>query len=156
MSVATTPFLHKVKLKGHFEDISEAKEAVQIVFRSMRDLMTQEAIKRVESELHTPAITAEERDLPNNDQATAQDVAELWRDTDPIESVYSQMRQPQHFDDQHFFYRISQEVKQTDGVEPETVIKAIFSATKDELSADRVEEVESFLPGKIQEIWKQA
>jgi uncharacterized protein (DUF2267 family) len=35
-------------------------------------------------------------------------------------------------------------------------IKAVFSATKDELSEERIQEIAGFLPDKIRELWEQA
>jgi uncharacterized protein (DUF2267 family) len=42
------------------------------------------------------------------------------------------------------------------GVDPETVVKAVFSATKDELSEERVKEIAGFLPDKIRQLWEEA
>jgi uncharacterized protein (DUF2267 family) len=42
------------------------------------------------------------------------------------------------------------------GVKPETAIAAVFSATKDELSQERIQEIAGFLPDRIREIWASA
>ena len=42
------------------------------------------------------------------------------------------------------------------GLYPFKVINAVFSATKEELSEDRIQEVAKFLPGKIQDMWEEA
>jgi uncharacterized protein (DUF2267 family) len=55
-----------------------------------------------------------------------------------------------------FLYRIRQEAGLLPTVDPETVVKAVFFATKDELSQERIQEVASFLPDKIREMWEQA
>lgn len=38
----------------------------------------------------------------------------------------------------------------------EQVVKAIFSATKDELSPERIEEIASWLPEKVRQLWEEA
>jgi uncharacterized protein (DUF2267 family) len=38
----------------------------------------------------------------------------------------------------------------------ETVTKAVFAATKEELSPERITEIAQFLPGKIRQIWEEA
>ncbi len=55
-----------------------------------------------------------------------------------------------------FLRRINQEAGVPRGVDAETVIKAIFSATKDELSKERVQEISSYLPDQIRQMWEQA
>jgi uncharacterized protein (DUF2267 family) len=36
------------------------------------------------------------------------------------------------------------------------VVKAVFSATKDELSEERVKEIADFLPDEIRKLWEEA
>jgi hypothetical protein len=68
----------------------------------------------------------------------------------------SRIRPPLIIKSDTFLFRIRQEAGLPQGVEPETVIKAVFSATKDELSEERVQEIAGFLPDKILELWQQA
>lgn len=152
------PFLEKIKLEGHLQDEEKAKDTAELVFRTLRDLMTQDAIARVEDELHKTAMRGDETSVPceDGDRAVDQEIADLWHDTDPIESALSQDRPPQKIDDEQFLFRIQQEANLPEGVPVETVIKAVFSATKEELSSERVQEISSFLPGEIQVIWESA
>ncbi|MDJ0682993.1 MAG: DUF2267 domain-containing protein [Xenococcaceae cyanobacterium MO_167.B52] len=44
-------FLKQVMEQGKLEDIYEARDLTEVVFRTMRDLMPNEVVDRVESEL---------------------------------------------------------------------------------------------------------
>jgi uncharacterized protein (DUF2267 family) len=143
------PFLEKVMLKGDLEDIFDARDIAEVVFRTMRDMMTNEATDRVASELHTEAE-------PTEDKALQNEIADLWTDTNPIVSFLSRVRPPLIIKSDTFLLRIRQEAGLPKDVEPETVIKAVFAATKDELSEERIQEVAGFLPDKILELWQQA
>jgi uncharacterized protein (DUF2267 family) len=143
------PFLEKVMFKGELEDIFDARDITEVVFRTMRDMMTNEASDRVADELHKEAE-------PTEDKALQNEIADLWKDTNPIVSFLSRIRPPLIIKSDTFLFRIRQEAGLPQGVEPETVIKAVFSATKDELSEDRVKEIAGFLPGEILQMWEQA
>jgi uncharacterized protein (DUF2267 family) len=143
------PFLEKVMYKGDLEDIFDARDITEVVFRTMRDMMTTEASDRVVEELHKEAE-------PTEDKALQNEIADLWKDTNPIVSFLSRIRPPLIIKPDTFLFRIRQEAGLPQGVEPETVIKAVFSATKDELSEDRVKEIAGFLPGEIRQMWEQA
>jgi uncharacterized protein (DUF2267 family) len=41
-------------------------------------------------------------------------------------------------------------------VEREQAVKAVFSATKDELSEERIQEIANWLPDQVRELWEQA
>jgi uncharacterized protein (DUF2267 family) len=41
-------------------------------------------------------------------------------------------------------------------VDREQAVKAVFSATKDELSPERIQEIASWLPGRVRELWDEA
>lgn len=143
------PFLEKVMLKGDLEDIFDARDITEVVFRTMRDMMTNEATDRVADELHTQAE-------PTEDKALQNEIADLWTDTNPIVSFLSRVRPPLIIKSDTFLFRIRQESGLPKDVEPETVIKAVFAATKDELSEERIQEVAGFLPDKILELWQEA
>ena len=143
------PFLEKVMLKGDLEDIFDARDIAEVVFRTMRDMMTNEATDRVADELHTEAE-------PTEDKALQNEIADLWTDTNPIVSFLSRVRPPLIIKADTFLFRIRQESGLPKDVEPETVIKAVFAATKDELSEERIQEVAGFLPDKILELWQEA
>jgi uncharacterized protein (DUF2267 family) len=68
----------------------------------------------------------------------------------------SRIRPPLIIKSDTFLFRIRQEAGLPQGVEPETVIKAVFSATKDELSEERVKEISGFLPDEIRKMWEAA
>lgn len=143
------PFLEKVMLKGDLEDIFDARDIAEVVFRTMRDMMTNEASDRVAGELHTEAE-------PTEDKALQNEISDLWTDTNPIVSFLSRVRPPLIIKSDTFLFRIRQESGLPKDVEPETVIKAVFAATKDELSEERVQEIAGFLPDKILELWQEA
>ena len=143
------PFLEKVMYKGNLSDIFDARDITEVVFRTMRDMMTTEAADRVESELHK---TAE----PTQDKALQNEIADLWKDTNPLVAFLSRIRPPLIIKSDTFLFRIRQEASLEQGLDPETVVKAVFSATKDELSEERVKEIAGFLPDKIRELWKTA
>lgn len=143
------PFLEKVLLKGDLEDIFDARDVTEVVFRTMRDMMTTEASERVAAELH-------EEVFPTDDKALQNEVAELWQDTNPLVRFLSKIRPPLVIKADTFLFRINQEAGLPQGVEPETAITAVFAATKDELSEERIQEIANFLPDKIREMWEQA
>lgn len=132
------PFLEKVMRLAGLPDIYDARDVTLVVFRTMRDLMTTEVADRAAAEF------------------TQDDVAQLWKDTNPIVAFLSRLRPPLTFDSKVFLRRINQEAGLPKAVEPETAVKAVFSATKDELSPERVQEIANFLPDRIQEMWVQA
>lgn len=47
------PFLEKVKEQANLENIYDARDLAEVVYRTMRDLMPNETIDRVTSELET-------------------------------------------------------------------------------------------------------
>ncbi|MGB7442622.1 MAG: DUF2267 domain-containing protein [Coleofasciculaceae cyanobacterium] len=146
-----SPFLEKVKSKAQLEDIYDARDVTEVVFRTMRDLMTTEASQRVGEELK-----GKDKNIPASMEEQPKEIADLWKDTNPIVSFLSQIRPPLKFDADTFLYRIRQEGGLPKGVEPETAVMAIFSATKEELSLERIEEIAGFLPEKIKQMWLQA
>ncbi|MEB3355827.1 MAG: DUF2267 domain-containing protein [Synechococcales bacterium] len=143
------PFLEKVMLKGELADIFDARDVSEVVFRTMRDMMTNEASDRVESELHKPAE-------PTDDKALQNEVAELWHDTNPLVRFLSNLRPPLIIDTDTFLFRIRQEAGLPAGTTAEAATAAVFSATKDELSDERVKEIAEFLPDSLRKMWQQA
>ncbi|MHC5833194.1 MAG: DUF2267 domain-containing protein, partial [Nostoc sp.] len=91
---------------------------------------------RVEGELHTEAV-------PTDEKALQLEVAELWKDTNPLVRFLSRIRQPLTgpaplgIDSNLFLRRVANEGGLPGTVEVEQAIKAVFSATKDELSQER-------------------
>ncbi|WP_107670757.1 DUF2267 domain-containing protein [Cyanothece sp. BG0011] len=135
------PFLEKVQLKAELPDIFDARDLTIIVYRTLRDLMTTESSEKVKSEFK---------------EDNKEELHELWKDNNPLVSWLSKIRPPLKFDGQTFLRRIEQEggvPRGTDGVK---VIKAVFSATKEELSDGMKQEIEAVLPDNIKNIWQAA
>lgn len=143
------PFLEKVMIRANLEDIFDARDVTEVVFRTMRDMMTKEASDRVASELHEPAE-------PTDDKALQNEIAELWNDTNPITRWLSRVRPPLEIKSGTFLLRINQEAGLPRGVGAESATKAVFAATKDELSEERIKEIANFLPDEIRQLWNEA
>lgn len=144
-----TPFLEKVMIKGELSDLYDARDITEVVFRTMRDMMPNEAVDRVSGELQKEMEPTTEKALQN-------EIEDLWQDTNPVVRFISRVRQPLKIKDDTFLFRIKQEAGLQNTVDPEVAVKAVFSATKDELSDDRIQEIRSFLPGTIQRLWQEA
>ncbi|MBW4691341.1 MAG: DUF2267 domain-containing protein [Lyngbya sp. HA4199-MV5] len=144
-----TPFLEKVKVKGGLSDLYDARDITEVVFRTMRDMMPNQAVDRVANELHKEMESTSEKALQN-------EISELWEDTNPLVRFISRVRQPLDIKDGTFLFRVKQEASLQRTVDPEIAVKAVFSATKDELSEDRIQEVKGFLPGVIRRLWDEA
>ena len=155
------PFLEKVMLKSGLEDIFDTRDVTEVVYRAMRDLMTTEAAERVADELHKEA-------LPTEDKALQMEIADLWEDTNPIVGFLSKIRAPffhsqsrdiSNVNDERFLTRVKNESPMAATgyeVDRDQVVKAIFSATKDELSEERIKEIAGCLPGKVRQLWDEA
>ncbi|MDZ8054570.1 MAG: DUF2267 domain-containing protein [Aulosira sp. ZfuVER01] len=152
---ANRSFLEKVMVQAGFADLYDARDFSEVVFRVMRDLMTTEASDRVEAELHHEAVSTDEK-------ALQMDVAELWKDTNPIVRFLSRVRKPLRgpapvgIDSNLFLTRVANEGGLPGTVDRDRAIKAVFSATKEELSQERSQEVASWLPDAIRQLWEQA
>jgi uncharacterized protein (DUF2267 family) len=148
-------FLQKVMANGGLADPYDARDITEVVFRVMRDIMTTDASDRVESELH-------EEILETDEKALQMEVSDLWKDTNPIVGFLSRLRPPLKgpgllgIDSERFVTRVQNEAGIPPTVDRNQVIKAVFSATKDELSAERIQEISSCLPDRISELWQQA
>ncbi|MBD2518749.1 DUF2267 domain-containing protein [Nostoc sp. FACHB-973] len=148
-------FLEKVLVKARFADLYDARDFSEVVFRVMRDLMTTEASDRVEGELHKEAV-------PTDEKALQFEVADLWKDTNPIVRFLSRIRQPLRgpapigIDSNLFLTRVANEGALPPNVKAEQAVQAVFSATKDELSQERIQEIASWLPDRIRQLWEQA
>jgi uncharacterized protein (DUF2267 family) len=154
-------FLEKVMVEGGFADPYDARDFTEVVFRVMRDLMTTEAADRVGDELH-------EEVMATNEKALQMEVTDLWKDTNPLVGFLSRVRPPWQgpgifkIDSDRFFFRVANEGGLERGPEHKDAkrkqaVKAVFSATKKELSQERIQEIASWLPeGGVRELWEQA
>jgi uncharacterized protein (DUF2267 family) len=150
------PFLEKVMLKGDIPDPFDARDITEVVFRIMRDMMTTEASDRVSEELHKEV-------LPTDDKALQMEITDLWKDTNPLVGFLSRVRPPWQgpgifkIDSDRFLFRAANESGMPPERDREIVVKAVFSATKDELSKERIQEISSWLPeGRVRELWQEA
>jgi uncharacterized protein (DUF2267 family) len=139
-------FLEKVMSQANLPDIFDARDNAVVVFRTMRDLMPQEAIQRVASELKVEAISSDTKALQYQ-------VSDLWMDTNLLVRFLSSIRAPLKIDGDTFIFRIQQEGSLPKNIAPETLIEAVFSAMKSELSAERSQEIAQYLPDGIKQLW---
>ncbi|WP_206813802.1 DUF2267 domain-containing protein [Chroococcus sp. FPU101] len=148
-------FLEKVMVKGGFADPYDARDFAEVVFRVMRDLMSTEDALEVESELHQEAYDTKEKRLKL-------EIADLWRDTNPLVRFLSRVRPPWQgpgifkINDDRFLFRVENEFGLAPGLDREVAVQAVFSATKDELSEERIEEVANWLPPHVRKLWEEA
>jgi uncharacterized protein (DUF2267 family) len=148
-------FLEKVMVNGGLADPYDARDLTEVVFRVMRDLMTTEASDRVEAELHEEALHTKEKVLQ-------MEVSDLWKDTNPIVGFLSRVRPPWQgpgifkIDSDRFLFRVANEGGLHPDTDRERVVSAVFSATKDELSEERIQEVATWLPDRVRELWEAA
>ena len=136
-SPAEQAFLEKVMQKASLPDIYDARDLTIVVFRSLRDLMTTEAADRTEETFDDEKI------------------ALLWKDDNPIVAALSKLRPPLKIDTQTFLRRIRQEGGVPKEISPESVVIAVFSTVREELSPERIEEISSFLPDGLKVMWEQ-
>jgi uncharacterized protein (DUF2267 family) len=154
-------FLEYVMVEGGFADPYDARDFTEAVFRIMRDLMTTEAADRVADELHEEA-------MPTDEKALQMEITDLWQDSNPIVAFLSRVRPPWQgpgvfkIDSSRFFFRAANEgglersPEDEDGQRKQAV-KAVFTATKRELSAERIAEIASWLPTDgVRELWDAA
>jgi len=148
-------FLEKVMQQGGLADPYDARDMTEIVYRVMRDMMTTEAADRVEGELHEKVMETDEKVLQ-------MEISDIWKDSNPLVRFLSRVRPPWQgpgifkINSDRFLFRVANEGGQPI-VDREKVIKAVFSATKDELSEERIKEIAGWLPeGRVRELWQEA
>lgn len=149
------PFLEKVMVEGGLSDLYDARDITEVVFRVMRDVMDTETVDHVNEDLHKEV-------LPTDNKRLQMEISELWKDTNPLVGFISRLRRPlkgpglSGINSELFLTRVANEGGLPPTTNAETVIKAVFAATKAELSPEHIEEVTPWLPDTIQQIWKQA
>lgn len=149
-------FLEKVMAQAGLADLYDARDITEVVFRTMRDMMTNEAVDRVGEELHSPLMEENKDRTIYTATPLATEVEDLWKDTNPIVNFLSRVRPTLNIRDTTFLLRVKQEAGLPPNIEPEQATKAVFSATKDELSSERVQEIAKFLPGTVRQLWETA
>jgi uncharacterized protein (DUF2267 family) len=148
-------FLEKVMTGAGLADPYDARDITEVIYRIMRDVMTTDAADHVAEDLHKEVLSTKDKTLQ-------MDISDLWKDTNPIVGFLSRIRSPLKapaplgIDDNLFIKRVAREGGLPSTVTPEIVIKAVFAATKDELSEEHIQEVLGWLPGQIKEFWEQA
>jgi uncharacterized protein (DUF2267 family) len=149
-------FLEKVMDQGGLADLYDARDITEVVFRTIRDMMTNEASDRVAEDLHTPLMTENDDKTIYTATPLATEVSDLWQDTNPIVHFLSRIRPALNISDKTFLFRIQQEAGLPSHVKAEQVVKAVFSATKDNLPEARIQDVAEVLPGVVRQIWEAA
>jgi len=130
-------FLEKVMQRSSIPDIYDARDITIVVLRSLRDLMSTDAAER----------TAEEFD--------DEKIAKLWKDDNPIVAALAKLRPPLSIDTETFLRRIRQEGGVPKNVAPEAAVIAVFSAIREEMSSERIDEIAQFLPDGLKVMWEQ-
>jgi len=142
-------FLERVQRQASLEDLYDARDIAEVIFRTLRDMMTTEVADRIAADLDGKLLST-------GDGASQDKLVEIWKDTNLLVRFLSRVRKPLIIDAETFLFRISQEAGLSRGVTPESAIDAVFSALKCELSAERCQEVAAILPGELRQVWRTA
>ncbi|MEL7083118.1 MAG: DUF2267 domain-containing protein [Cyanobacteria bacterium J06597_1] len=133
-------FLDTVVVRGGLDSDYDARDIAEVVFRTMRDVMPTELSNRIANELASQSAP----------------LSELWRDTNALVRWLSQIRPVLEIRDEVFVRRIQQEAGVPLNVNAADVMAAVFSATKQVLSAESATEIARHLPGQIRMEWNRA
>ena len=140
-------FLDKVIANTNLETVNEAQTATKVVFRILRDLLPREEVDKLADELRG-------EEAPNADM----EIKDLFKDTNPMVSFFSYISpiQQLNIDKDTFMLRLQQEGAIKSNADAEQVTKAVFNATKAELSPEQIENVTKCLTDDICTLWQQA
>ncbi len=130
-------FYEKVMQRASLPDIYDARDLTTIVFRTMRDLMTTQTDQQTEAAFKDA------------------DIADIWRDDNPIVSFLSRFRPPLDIDSELFLRRVKQEGGVPKNVTPEAVVIAVFSAARESIAPEQVQEIAKTLPDGLRIMWEQ-
>lgn len=136
-SVSERAFYEKVMQRASLPDIFDARDLTTIVFRTMRDLMTTSTDQQTEAAFKDA------------------DIADIWRDDNPIVSFLSRFRPPLEIDSELFLRRIKQEGGVPKNVTPEAVVIAVFSTARESISTEQAKEIAKVLPDAMRVMWEQ-
>lgn len=139
-------FLDKVVERSDLQTTNDAQRATNIVFRILRDMMLNKTSDQIEKDLKERAPESE------------QEVVGLWQDPNVMVGFFSRISPAQnlHIKPKVFMLRLKEEGALPEGVPPEEVAKAVFSATKEILPSERNQEIAALLPDEIRQIWETA
>lgn len=145
-SQAQQSFLDKVIDRSGLQTTNDAQRAANIVFRILRDMMLNKTSDQIEKDLKERAPESE------------REVVDLWQDPNVMVAFFSRISPVQnlHLKPATFMARLRQEGALPQGVSPEEVTEAVFSATKEILPPERNQEIAGLLPGEIRQIWERA
>ena len=141
-------FLDKVIANTNLETVNEAQTATKVVFRILRDLLPREEVDKLADELRG-------EEAPNADM----EIKDLFKDTNPMVSFFSYISpiQQLNISKDTFMLRLNQEGAVRHDTDPEEVTKAVFSATKDEISQSQIENVAKCISDdELRSIWLQS
>ena len=140
-------FLEKVVAETNLETINEAQTATKVVFRILRDLLPREEVDKLADELR--------EDAPKADM----ELKDLFKDTNPMVSFFSYISpiQQLNINKDTFMLRLKQEGAVRHDTDAEAVTKAVFGATKAEISSEQIDNVAKCISDdEIRTIWQQA
>jgi uncharacterized protein (DUF2267 family) len=140
-------FLDKVIANSNLQTLNEAQTATNVVFRILRDLLPREEVDKLADELRN--------EEPNADM----EIKDLFKDTNPMVSFFSYISpiQQLNISKDTFMLRLEQEGAIRHDTDPEEVTKAVFNATKDEISPEQIENVAKCISDdEIRTLWQQA
>ena len=140
-------FLDKVIANSNLQTVNEAQTATKVVFRILRDLLPREEVDKLADELR--------EDAPKADM----EIKDLFKDTNPMVSFFSYISpiQQLNIDKDTFMLRLKQEGAIRHDTDAEEVTKAVFSATKAEISSAQIENVAKCISDdEIRTLWQQA
>ena len=140
-------FLDKVIAETNLTTVNEAQTATKVVFRILRDLLPREEVDKLADELRG-------EEAPNADM----EIKDLFKDTNPMVSFFSYISpiQQLNISKDVFMLRLQQEGAIRSDTDAEQVTKAVFKATKDELSQEQIDNVTNCLSDEIRTLWQQS
>ena len=141
-------FLEKVIAETNLKTVNEAQTATKVVFRILRDLLPREEVDKLADELRG-------EEAPNANM----EIKDLFKDPNPMVSFFSYISpiQQLNIDKDTFMLRLKQEGAVRHDTDAEAVTKAVFSATKAEISQEQVENVANCISDdELRSIWLQS